>query len=178
MADVIIIAFYFGIFIYSVIIHEVSHGLAALWLGDKTAQYAGRLTLNPTSHIDPLGSVILPGILFLTTGYAFGWAKPVPYNPYNLNDQKWGSLWVAFAGPGSNIVLALICTVIAAMLPMETVAKAEIIRYVSWHDWEALTHAITGSVSAVVYMLCIMGIIWNVLLAVFNLLSIPPWDGI
>ncbi len=96
------------ILIFSVIVHEVMHGVAADWLGDKTARYAGRLTLNPIPHIDLLGSIIVP-VLASFTGYFFGWAKPVPVNPYNFRIlREWGEAITAFAGPLSNLVLALI----------------------------------------------------------------------
>src|SRR3989338_9584534 len=97
----------FGILvlIVSVILHEVSHGYMANWLGDPTARLAGRLTLTPLSHIDPVGSVLLPGLLLLTHApILIGYAKPVPYNPYNLRGRYVEGL-VAFAGPGTNILL-------------------------------------------------------------------------
>src|SRR5690242_5081085 len=87
------------VLIYSIIIHEVAHGYAADMLGDPTARLAKRLTLNPLRHIDPIGSVILPGLLVLShSPFLFGWAKPVPYNPYNLKSQRWGEAIVAVAG--------------------------------------------------------------------------------
>ena len=95
--------FYIAILIMSVVIHEVSHGFVAEYFGDKTARFAGRLTLNPLKHLDLFGSVILPIFMYLSFGFAFGWAKPVPYNPDNLRDRKWGTLWVAAAGIISNI---------------------------------------------------------------------------
>ncbi|PJC52540.1 MAG: site-2 protease family protein, partial [Candidatus Magasanikbacteria bacterium CG_4_9_14_0_2_um_filter_42_11] len=95
------------VIVFSAIIHEYSHGWMANQLGDQTAKYAGRLTLNPLKHIDPIGSILLPLIL-IPTGFLFAYAKPVPYNPYNLRDQKWGSLKVAIAGPLSNFILAFI----------------------------------------------------------------------
>jgi len=101
--------FLIAVLVMSVVIHEVAHGYAAYMQGDVTAKYQGRLTLNPIKHIDPLGSVILPGILLLLqTPFLFGWAKPVPYNPYNLSDQRWGELKVAIAGPLSNVAIALV----------------------------------------------------------------------
>jgi Zn-dependent protease len=96
------------ILIYSIILHEISHGFVAYRLGDPTAKYEGRLTLNPVSHIDPVGTVLLPLITFLSSGFIFGWAKPVPYNPYNLKDPVKGSIYIALAGPLTNIILALI----------------------------------------------------------------------
>src|SRR5437762_10582498 len=97
--DIVITIFSLVILLFSVIIHELAHGYVADSLGDPTAKYAGRLTLNPIPHLDPFGSVILPILLFLSTGGAFvvGWAKPVPVNPYNFRDQRWGGLKVALA---------------------------------------------------------------------------------
>src|SRR3989344_2210136 len=100
----------FGIIalIFSVILHEVAHGYMANFLGDPTARLAGRLTLNPLPHIDPIGSIILPGILVISgSPLLIGYAKPVPYNPYNLR-HRFGEALVAFAGPGTNILLAVI----------------------------------------------------------------------
>src|SRR3990167_6817789 len=88
--------FFIAILVFSVILHELMHGVAADKLGDPTARYAGRLTLNPLPHLDLFGSIILPAVLILTNaGFLFGWAKPVPYNPNNLSNKRWGTLWVA-----------------------------------------------------------------------------------
>lgn len=113
--DIIILIFIIVIFLLSATIHEVSHAAMASYLGDSTAKLAGRLTLNPLKHLDPLGSVILPGIfLFMSifsggNGFSFiGWAKPVPFNPYNLRDQKYGRAKVAAAGPLSNLIVAIV----------------------------------------------------------------------
>ncbi len=86
--------FFLVILIMSVVIHEVSHGFVADMLGDKTARHAGRLTLNPIHHLDLMGSIIVPVLLYFTAGFVVGWAKPVPYNPYNLRNFKWGSIAV------------------------------------------------------------------------------------
>src|ERR1035437_1390109 len=103
------IIFQLIILLFSAIIHEVAHGYAALFQGDTTAKYENRLTLNPIRHIDPLGSVILPLLLFIFhSPVLFGWAKPVPFNPYNLRNRRWGEAIVAVAGPAVNIVIALI----------------------------------------------------------------------
>jgi Zn-dependent protease len=101
------------ILILSIVIHEVSHGYAANWLGDPTARLAGRLSPNPLLHIDPIGSVIFPAILFLSHApFLFGWAKPVPYNPYNLRNQRWGEAIVAGAGPLANLLIATIFAIL------------------------------------------------------------------
>jgi len=104
------IIFIFLILLYSIVFHEVSHGYVAYKLGDPTAKYEGRLSLNPISHIDPIGTILLPILTFLTSGFVFGWAKPVPYNPYNLRNPERDSIYIALAGPLTNIFLALIFT--------------------------------------------------------------------
>jgi len=141
-----------AILIFSVILHELAHGYVALMLGDPTARLAGRLTLNPIPHLDPLGSIIIPAILALTPGgLIFGWAKPVPYNPYNLRNQKWGEALVAFAGPAMNLALALLFGLI--------------IRFGS----PVLPSASVEVMSFIVFI--------NILLAFFNLIPFPPLDG-
>ena len=142
--------FFFIIIIPSAILHEYAHGWMADQLGDPTARYAGRLTLNPKAHIDPWGTLLMPLILFLITGgrFLFAYAKPVPFNPYNLKDQKWGPALVAVAGPFSNFFLALVFGLLVRFLPVS---------------------ALTDLLSIIVYA--------NVLLGVFNLVPIPPLDG-
>ena len=102
--------FFLIILIFSIILHEIAHGYVAEMLGDKTARLAGRLTLNPLPHIDPLGSVILPALMLIGSAgtFAFGWAKPVPYNPHNLRNYKWGTVAVGVAGVAVNFLVALI----------------------------------------------------------------------
>ncbi len=173
--EIILIVFYFTIFLYSVIIHEVAHGVSAFWQGDPTAKYAGRLNLNPWKHIDLWGSIIVPILMFVSLGFAFGWAKPVPYNPYNLKNQKWGPALVALSGPGSNIILALISAIIAGLINIPLAMKQSIIA--NFSDMEAVASLIHGSVGAIFFELLIVIIFWNVLLAFFNLIPIPPLDG-
>jgi Zn-dependent protease len=162
--QVLDIIFYVLILLFSIVIHEVSHGLMARKLGDKTAEHEGRLTLNPISHIDPLGSIILPLLLVIShSPFLIGWAKPVPYNPYNFFDKpwirKWGEALVAFAGPLSNITILIafglflrFFTQIVAVLP-----------FLSFF---------TPAVSLISTIVLV-----NIVLAVFNLVPIPPLDG-
>jgi len=140
-----------AILIYSVVLHEVSHGLAARAMGDYTAQQMGRLTLNPLKHLDMFGSFILPIITYLAAGFMFGYAKPVPYNPRNLNDHRWGPAKVGLAGPATNIIIALICGLAIRML-----------------GFDAPQLAIQLLFSAVII---------NLSLAIFNLMPVPPLDG-
>lgn len=143
------------VLIFSVIIHEISHGLAALWLGDPTAKYAGRLTLNPISHLDLWGSIVVPILLvFSGVGVIFGWAKPVPYNPYNLRDQKYGPALVGVAGPFSNLAMALIAGVVIRVLLVFGVNE-----------------------NLLIFNVLALFVYINILLLVFNLLPIPPLDG-
>jgi len=137
----------------SVVVHEVSHGYAALALGDPTAKYQGRLTLNPIPHLDMVGSIFVPLIGYFLGGFIIGWAKPVPFNPYNLRSAKWGEAIVAIAGPLSNIALAVIFGLI--------------IRFAS--DFGFLSQSFLSLASFVVLI--------NIILAIFNLIPIPPLDG-
>ncbi|MDR3558805.1 MAG: site-2 protease family protein [Candidatus Pacebacteria bacterium] len=173
--EIVLIVFYIIILLYSVIIHEVSHGVAALLLGDTTAKYAGRLNLNPLSHIDPLGSIIVPILMYMSTGLAFGWAKPVPYNPYNLKNQKWGPAIVALAGPASNLILAGLAIILAHFISISTMLKLDIIR--NSLNPTSLIGLVSGSVGAIVFTLLVVVVIFNVVLAFFNLIPVPPLDG-
>lgn len=186
--ELILVGFYIATLIYSVIIHEVSHGVVALWLGDLTAKYAGRLNLNPMKHIDPFGSIVVPVTMLLLTkfSFAFGWAKPVPYNPYNLRNQQWGPALVAFAGPLSNILVALFAVALSHLLPLGVLAKQDIFsRFVGvisgqgdfFDRWGLFADSLAGSFGNIFFGLLLLVIFWNVLLAFFNLLPIPPLDG-
>ena len=165
MESAMIVIFKIVILIFSVVIHEVSHGYAALALGDKTAQHAGRLTLNPVKHLDVFGSLLLPGMMALLGGPVFGWAKPVPYNPYNLQNQKWGPAIVGAAGPLANIAIAL--------------CFGLFIRF--WHAPVGIAYMQAGSALFIFLnnFAVIAGAIaiLNLVLAVFNLIPIPPLDG-
>jgi len=144
--------------IVSIVFHEVAHGWTALMLGDRTAKNARRLTLNPFRHVDPVGTVVVPGFLALVGGPIFGWAKPVPIRKDRLNNPRFGMMAVAAAGPGTNILLALVASVILGLLARGLVAPPE--GALGW-TFVALNYAI----------------MINLFLALFNLLPIPPFDG-
>lgn len=154
--------FYVFVLIMSVVIHEVAHGYSAYLLGDNTARLSGRLTLNPLKHLDPFGSVILPLLLILTnTGFIIGWARPVPYNPFNLRKGRWGNFIVSFAGIASNLFIAIIFGLLIRFAPSLGIPLYSI-GSLSPHPFYAITSII---------------VIMNLVLALFNLIPIPPLDG-
>ena len=159
----------------SVVVHEVSHGLMAFYLGDSTAKYAGRLTLNPMKHLDLWGSFVVPFLMIISFGFGFGWAKPVPYNPYNLKDQRKGPAWVAIAGPLSNIIMAIIFGLGARFIPLSYTVKMEITKGI--FDYHNLSVLLSGSFPAIFFWVFMMILTINIFLAVFNLIPIPPLDG-
>jgi len=141
------------ILIISVMAHEVAHGAAAYAFGDPTAKNQGRLTLNPLKHIDFFGSIVLPLILYIThSGFIFGWAKPVPYNPYNLRNRRLGEFCVSVAGILTNFIIAIIFAII--------------IRFAA--SW-GLSEPVIGLMAYIILL--------NITLGVFNLIPVPPLDG-
>jgi len=147
--------------LFSIVVHEVSHGWMANRLGDDTAKRMGRLTLNPIPHIDLMGTIILPLIMIIAKGPVFGWAKPVPFNPYNFNrnvNPRSGAMWVALAGPLSNLIIALI----SSFLLVAAVKYFSVLPRI-------LFFSITQFAQALFYI--------NLLLASLNLIPIPPLDG-
>ncbi|MEW6509736.1 MAG: site-2 protease family protein [Bacteroidota bacterium] len=154
------------ILLFSAIVHEIAHGWVALRLGDPTARDLGRLTLNPIPHIDPVGSVLVPLVSLVAAGHVFiAWAKPVPVNPGNFLNPRRDNVLVSAAGPASNLVLALVCSVAVIL-------------------FAALTRAAGGGgpemVNDLLHFMVTMfygGVYMNVVLAVFNTLPIPPLDG-
>lgn len=154
--DSLLFIFKIIVLVFSVVIHEISHGFVAERFGDDTARRAGRLTLNPISHIDLFGSIIFPLLMALIPGgVVFGWAKPVPVNPRNFRNPDRDTAWVSAAGPLSNITLAFIFGMLM----------------------RALTYAPTTDWSTALISLFSIIVITNVALAIFNLVPIPPLDG-
>ena len=147
--------FYIVVLIMSVVVHEFAHGYTAYLLGDNTARQSGRLTLNPLKHLDPFGSVILPLLLvFANAGFVIGWARPVPYNPANLRNEKKGTLLVAIAGILANLVLVILFGLLIRFAP-----------------------ALGISITSPFYKITSIIVILNLVLALFNLIPIPPLDG-
>lgn len=139
----------------AVTLHEAAHGYMAKLRGDNTAEMMGRLSLNPVRHVDPIGTILLPGILLLTgAGFLFGYAKPVPVNFSRLKDVKWDTVWVALAGPGANLLLAIISVLLFYILPF-----------------------LPEYVSAPMLEMLVFSIKINIILMVFNLVPLLPLDG-
>lgn len=150
------ILFQIVILLFSVVIHEISHGFMAERFGDDTARRMGRLTLNPIKHIDPIGSILVPIVLAALGGVVFGWAKPVLYNPRNLKNPERDSMFIALAGPISNITIAVVFGILFRVLTISSLA--------------------ISNISSVIILISFI-IQINIVLAVFNLLPIPPLDG-
>ncbi|MBI4160338.1 MAG: site-2 protease family protein [Candidatus Yanofskybacteria bacterium] len=140
------------VILFSVVLHEVAHGAVANSLGDPTAKNLGRLTLNPLKHLSFFGSILLPTLTVLIGGFIFGYAKPVPYNPANLRDSRYGPAKVAFSGPAVNVVIAVLFGLILRFLP-------------------------SGLGATLLPELFAFVVILNIVLAIFNLMPIPPLDG-
>ena len=139
----------------AITVHEAAHGYAAKHFGDKTAYFLGRITLNPIKHIDPVGTVVIPGMLLLLSApFLFGWAKPVPVNFSNLNNPKKDMMWVALAGPASNLVMAIIWAIILGLFKSSG-----------------------ASYALFIIGMAQVGIMINLVLMLLNLLPIPPLDG-
>jgi Zn-dependent protease len=143
--------------LFAITLHEVAHGLAARYFGDHTAEMLGRLSLNPIKHIDPVGTIVVPALMFVTSGFLFGWAKPVPVNFQNLRNPKRDMIFVALAGPAANIVMGIGW---ALILKLALVAGL-----------------VAVTPDGFLFRMVEIGILINALLAALNLLPIPPLDG-
>lgn len=154
MEAFIFIVFEMLVVLFSIVLHEVSHGVTANHLGDPTAKMLGRITLNPVKHLDFIGSIVLPFTLyFISKGtFVFGYAKPVPYNPLNLRDRRYGPAKVAMAGPLTNLTIAVLVGLVMRFLP--------------WGLGNAHTQELLG-----------YAVLINLVLAIFNLMPVPPLDG-
>lgn len=153
--------FLLPILLLSVVIHEVAHGAVAYLEGDPTAYEEGRITLNPIPHLDVMGSILVPLVLYFAPGgFVFGWAKPVPVNPSNFRSRKWGDIRVSLAGIASNLVLAGLFTCgVVVLLKLEAVLGG------------------SAEVWRVLHRMAEFGILINLILAFFNLIPLPPLDG-
>ena len=149
--DIIGLLISFGLLLIAMTIHEFAHGWVAYKLGDPTAKYSGRLTLNPLAHIDPIGTVALPLLLYITTHgrFVFGAAKPVPINFAALRNPRRGIIWVGASGPAANFLLAFLTSLVLKFLPLSELGNAVLLQLV----------------------------VINLVLGVFNLIPIPPLDG-
>ncbi len=166
------------VLILSASFHELMHGWVAYKLGDNTAKDAGRLTMNPISHIDPVLSIFLPLLLFLSNApFLFGGAKPVPYNPYNLRDRKYGDMKVALGGPAANLILALFFGLLARFLPLTASFKVSAVMAYFRHDYSNLLNIMNESFVATIFVMSCIIVFINLMLMIFNLLPIPPLDG-
>ena len=140
--------------IFAITVHEAAHGYVARYFGDMTAHYLKRITLNPFKHIDPMGTILLPALTVMLGGILFGWAKPVPVNFSNLRNPKKDMMWVALAGPASNLIMTIFWTIILVQINLFP-EQAELFLRV----------------------MCLAGIQINIILMVLNMLPLPPLDG-
>lgn len=152
---------YMVVFLFSLSLHEAAHAWTAERFGDSTGRYLGRVTLNPIAHIDPFGTLIFPAIGFFTGAPMFGWAKPVPWNPRNVKDRRQADIWISAAGPISNIIALIGFIVVFKVFRLYAASGSNLL----------------GSAAEPLHQMCAIGIQLNVILAIFNLLPIPPLDG-
>jgi Zn-dependent protease len=161
--------------LFAIILHEVAHGWVADKKGDPTARMMGRLTLNPLVHIDPIGTIIVPILLIVTkAGFVFGWAKPVPVNFLNLRRPKEDMIWVAAAGPGTNLLLALACGLLFRLM---TTLNPSMINHICFGSRQTGDSSPVNLLLVPLLLMLVEGVKWNVVLAIFNMIPIPPLDG-
>jgi len=161
--------------ILAITFHEAAHGYVAMKKGDPTAKMLGRVTINPIPHIDPVGTILLPAILILTRSpFLFGWAKPVPVNFRLLRDQKRDPVYVASAGVVTNLALAALSGLLFRLIGM---VAPEVVQGIFFTGIHARPEGVSQMVLLPLALMCVASIKWNVLLAIFNLIPIPPLDG-
>ena len=149
------------VFLFSLSVHEAAHAWTAERFGDSTARYLGRVTLNPISHIDVVGTLIFPTIGFFTGGLMFGWAKPVPWNPAHVKDRRKADIWISAAGPISNMLLLIGFLIVIKL----------------FQRYQMTGGVVSGTLLEPLQQMCLFGAILNITLGVFNMLPIPPLDG-
>ncbi|MBI3620623.1 MAG: site-2 protease family protein [Nitrospirae bacterium] len=162
--------------VIAITFHEVAHGFVADKKGDATARLMGRLTLNPIAHIDPVGTILVPALLFFTSGFLFGWAKPVPVNFMNLHHPKRDMVWVALAGPGTNLLLAIVSSLLLQILIWFDPNLVNVI-FGSGRSLSMFESGLQASVLVPIAYMLVISVKVNILLMLFNLLPIPPLDG-
>jgi Zn-dependent protease len=161
LPEIALFGLYMVVFLFSLSIHEAAHAWTAERFGDSTGRYLGRITLNPLSHIDVLGTLIFPAIGFFTGGPMFGWAKPVPWNPLHVKDRRKADIWISAAGPISNVLVLVGFVVLLKIFQAYFASGADI----------------RGTSLEPLYRMCLIGAQLNITLAVFNMIPIPPLDG-
>jgi Zn-dependent protease len=160
--------------LFAITIHEASHGWAAWRMGDPTAYAMGRVTLNPVAHIDPFGTIILPVLLVVVGAPAFGWAKPVPVNPYNLRNPRRDNLWISLAGPASNLTAATAALVLLVFLKLLSPGLTGFLRgFLLYRQEFPRGFFPLEGLALILFFFALI----NAYLAFFNLIPIPPLDG-
>ncbi len=161
MPDIADFFLYMVVFLFSLSLHEAAHAWMAERFGDSTGRYLGRVTLNPIAHIDVFGTLIFPAIGFFTGAPMFGWAKPVPWDPRNVKDRRKADIWISAAGPISNILALIGFMILYKIFNLYLISGSDLL----------------GSAVVPLGKMCAIGVQLNVILAVFNMLPIPPLDG-
>ncbi len=185
MENILPIVIQIGVVLFAITVHEASHGWAAYKMGDPTAYASGRVTLNPVAHIDPIGTILMPLLLLYTTSgrFTFGWAKPVPVNPYNLRHPRKDGLWISLAGPAANIATAavsLVIILIVKSLRPDAIKSMALFLFPSLRETLSIPAAsvphgfspVTG-IAVLLYFLIFI----STYFAAFNLIPVPPLDG-